>query len=95
MVIQREFFDKVSFEKKSADDKKKPKKEELPGMQRVSKKNKNNITCVMAINPYSAKKYASEIVICWQFIRLAKNSSGKRNHKQLSNVPPSTVSWRY
>ena len=25
------------------------------------------------------------------FIRSAENSSGKRNHKQLSNVPPSAV----
>ena len=29
------------------------------------------------------------------FIRSAKNSSGKRNHKQLSNGLPSAVSWRY
>ena len=29
------------------------------------------------------------------FRRSAKNSSGKRNHKQLSNVPSSAVSWRY
>ena len=29
------------------------------------------------------------------FIRLAKNSSGERNHKQLSNAPHSAISWRY